>query len=253
MSGRWEPYVISVFDDIALADVWNKDRETHNRWELLKLGLLDKWKAKTAGNLAVESDLKQIQVMLGGNTKDYRDDPAYLKELRDLYISYFVELTGKQPIPFTPIGPTEMYQRNSANMEYMSTALYYCPGPDDDLVMCSAIDLEFDENGMWKAEHFRVKSTGEYIGDDEEVKNSPYRLIRFGFDPNDRAALAPIVRAETQKRYKNHVKNLMTELRRLSKDKKCYSWQDIPGDIDLFAKKVSSVCYYYERAEEIKL
>jgi hypothetical protein len=117
--------------------------------------------------------------------------------------------------------------------------------------MCSATDLEFDNNGMFRAIHFRVKSTGEYIGDDEEIENSPYRIIPFEFDRSKWAERRPIVDAELRQRYKDHVKKLMTELRQLCKNKKCYDFQkDIPGEIDEFAKKVSSACYYYEQSEK---
>jgi hypothetical protein len=252
MSGRWEPYVSSVLDEIVASKALTEssaDKERWYEWTLMKRGILPEKDIDTA----IESDLRQVESLIGGSTKGNKDDPEYLNQCRERYVDYFRKLTGVEPAPFTPIGPSEMFIRNSANLEYSCTALYYCPGQNDDLMMCVAEDFEFDDELWTSASHFRVKSTGAYVyngGDLEEIINSPYRIIRFEFDRSKRSAWLPIVREENKARYEREFKRTMVKLRGLLKSKKIYNWQDIPGDIDPFARIVSHACYHFEQSQK---
>jgi hypothetical protein len=179
---------------VALREVYNADKERakaiNQELTARESELIVKYKGKRtpASAAACESDLKQIGVMTGMGSTDYRDDPGFLEEARGLYCEFFRKLTGQEPAPWRPVGPTEMYRRNEANMEFCSTALYYCPGPDDDHIMCCFLKDDGEKECSFSADHYRDKVTHEIIGyrnssaEDGDESKKKWRPIRFDYE-----------------------------------------------------------------------
>jgi predicted HD phosphohydrolase len=68
MSGTWEPYLGHIRDRAALRDAYTADKDRY----------------KALHDASEKSDMRQIGVMMGAKITDYRDDPAFLAEAREI-------------------------------------------------------------------------------------------------------------------------------------------------------------------------
>lgn len=182
MSGSWRPYVIGIRDSIALSKLSKEDRTTFH--ELVTAGEYELLRQRKDSYTQEESDelLRSLKSYYGyqGNLVN---DPQYLADLQDVYRTAFKQLVGRDITPFRPVGPSEMMDRNHANMEWSSTALFYVPSPEEDVILC-----EYDCRNR-QVSHFRDKNTLEEIGGrnswdgDEKIdENTPWHVVIFEYD-----------------------------------------------------------------------
>jgi len=148
------------------------------------------------------------------------EHPEFLLKLREIDAARFKEVMGRDALPHRPVGPHEMHERNFACVEFSSTALFYVPALDEDVIMCVG-----EDNG-WGMEHYRDKNTHEeirqyhhdHMGKDMDgnprppLDNSKWHECLFEYDQDKRsevgAAWYKKRKAEDTKKFKAAMEKL---------------------------------------------